>query len=121
MFNTTCLIGPTGILAKYRKTHPWIPWEVHASPHDLPGYAEEPFPVTDTEIGKLGAAICYDWLFPGGHPAAGAEGRGGPDPGFGLHGSLGNRSADGMVDARQSLSGLGEHVLRRGGQPGRDA
>jgi predicted amidohydrolase len=64
IFNTTCLIGPTGILAKYRKTHPWIPWEVHTSPHDLPGYAEDPFPVTDTDIGRLGAAICYDWLFP---------------------------------------------------------
>jgi predicted amidohydrolase len=64
VFNTTCLIGPTGILAKYRKTHPWIPWEVHASPHDIPGCAGNPFPVTDTEIGKLGAAICYDWLFP---------------------------------------------------------
>jgi predicted amidohydrolase len=64
VFNTTCLIGPTGILAKYRKTHPWIPWEVHASPHDLPQYADDPFPVAETEIGRLGAAICYDWLFP---------------------------------------------------------
>lgn len=64
VFNTTCLIGPDGILAKYRKTHPWIPWEVHSSPHDIPGYDEPVFPVTDTEIGKLGTAICYDWLFP---------------------------------------------------------
>ncbi len=64
VFNTTCLIGPSGILARYRKTHPWIPWEVHASPHDFPDYAEDPFPVVDTEIGRLGAAICYDWLFP---------------------------------------------------------
>ncbi len=64
IFNTTCLIGPGGILAKYRKTHPWIPWEVHASPHDLPGYSTDPFPVVETELGKLGAAICYDWLFP---------------------------------------------------------
>ncbi|MEY3027291.1 MAG: hypothetical protein RLZZ238_2188 [Planctomycetota bacterium] len=64
VFNTTCLIGPDGILAKYRKVNPWIPWEVHASPHDLEGYAEEPFPVADTEIGKIGCAICYDWLFP---------------------------------------------------------
>jgi formamidase len=64
VFNTTCLIGPTGILAKYRKTHPWIPWEVHASPHDIAGYGEDPFPVVETEIGRLGAAICYDWLFP---------------------------------------------------------
>src|SRR6516164_1126582 len=63
-FNTTCLIGPDGLLTRYRKVHPWIPWEVHASPHDLPGYAEELFPVADTELGRLGVAICYDWLFP---------------------------------------------------------
>ncbi len=64
VFNTTCLIGPDGILAKYRKTHPWIPWEVHASPHDLPAYGADPFPVVETELGNLGVAICYDWLFP---------------------------------------------------------
>ncbi len=64
VFNTTCLIGPDGVLSKYRKTHPWIPWEVHASPHDIPGYSEEPFPVVETEIGVIGTAICYDWLFP---------------------------------------------------------
>lgn len=64
VFNTTCLIGPEGLLAKYRKVNPWIPWEVHASPHDIPDYPDDPFPVTDTEIGKLGVATCYDWLFP---------------------------------------------------------
>jgi len=64
VFNTSCLIGPDGILARYRKVNTWIPWEVHASPHDIPGYDQEPFPVTDTPIGRLGCAICYDWLFP---------------------------------------------------------
>ena len=64
VFNTTCLIGPTGILSKYRKVHPWIPWEVHTSPHDLPGYDQPLFPVVETDIGRLGVAICYDWLFP---------------------------------------------------------
>jgi predicted amidohydrolase len=64
VFNTTCLVGPDGVLAKYRKVNPWIPWEVHTSPHDLPDYGEPLFPVTETEIGRLGAAICYDWLFP---------------------------------------------------------
>jgi len=64
VFNTTCLIGPEGILTKYRKVNTWIPWEVHASPHDLDGYEDEVFPVADTPIGKLGVAICYDWLFP---------------------------------------------------------
>jgi predicted amidohydrolase len=64
VFNTTCLIGPDGILTRYRKVNPWIPWEVHKSPHDLEGYTDEMFPVADTPIGRLGVAICYDWLFP---------------------------------------------------------
>jgi predicted amidohydrolase len=64
VFNTTCLVGPAGILYKYRKVNPWIPYEVHASPHDLPGYDDPLFPVAETEIGRLGCAICYDWLFP---------------------------------------------------------
>ena len=64
VFNTTCLIGPNGIVSKYRKVHTWTPWEVHTSPHDLAGYDEPMFPVADTEIGKIGTAICYDWLFP---------------------------------------------------------
>src|SRR5688500_15984166 len=64
LFNTTCFIGPDGILAKYRKVNPWIPYEVHASPHDIPGYDEPLFPVVDTPIGRIGCAICYDWVFP---------------------------------------------------------
>ncbi|HKY20603.1 MAG TPA: nitrilase-related carbon-nitrogen hydrolase [Vicinamibacterales bacterium] len=64
VFNTTCLVGPDGILTRYRKVNPWIPYEVHASPHDLEGYDEPLFPVADTPIGRIGCAICYDWLFP---------------------------------------------------------
>ena len=64
VFNTTLLIGPQGILSKYRKVNPWIPWEVHTSPADLPDYDLRLFPVVETEIGNLGVAICYDWLFP---------------------------------------------------------
>jgi predicted amidohydrolase len=64
VFNTTCLIGPEGLRYKYRKVHPWIPWEVHASPHDIPGYTEPMFPVAETDVGVIGCAICYDWLFP---------------------------------------------------------
>jgi len=64
VFNTTMLIGPNGVLSRYRKVNPWIPWELHASPHDIENYNEQPFPVVDTELGKLGVAICYDWLFP---------------------------------------------------------
>jgi predicted amidohydrolase len=66
VFNATMLIGPNGVLSKYRKVNPWIPWELHASPHDLiaSGYKDDPFPVAKTGIGNLGVAICYDWLFP---------------------------------------------------------
>ena len=64
VFNTTCLIGPEGIVLKYRKVHTWIPWEVHTSPHDLKDYDLPLFPVAETEIGTIGTAICYDWLFP---------------------------------------------------------
>jgi len=77
VFNTTCLIGPDGLLSRYRKVNPWIPWELHTSPADLKDYAEPLFPVVETEIGRLGAAICYDWLFPEATRAlalAGAEG-----------------------------------------------
>lgn len=64
VFNTTVLVGPSGVLLKYRKVNPWIPWEVHTSPHDIKDYPRELFPVADTELGRLGVAICYDWLFP---------------------------------------------------------
>ncbi len=64
VFNTTCLIGPSGILYKYRKVNTWIPYEVHTSPHDLPDYDEPLFPVAETPIGRIGCATCYDWLFP---------------------------------------------------------
>jgi predicted amidohydrolase len=37
---------------------------VHTSPHDIPDYDEPLFPVADTPIGRIGCAICYDWLFP---------------------------------------------------------
>lgn len=64
VFNTTLAVGEGRTLLRYRKVHPWIPWEVHASPHDLEGYDEPLFPVADTPMGKIGVATCYDWLFP---------------------------------------------------------
>ncbi len=63
VFNTTVLMGPDGIELTYRKLNPWIPWEIHASPHDLDP-AGDHLPVAHTEIGSIGVAICYDWLFP---------------------------------------------------------
>src|ERR1041384_5038546 len=64
VFNTTCLIGPEVLLYKYRRVTTWTLNEVPSSPHDLKAYDEPLFPVADTPIGRIGCAICYDWLFP---------------------------------------------------------
>ena len=120
VFNTTCLIGPEGILYKYRKVNPWIPYEVHASPHDLPGYDEPLFPVADTPIGRIGCAICYDWLFPEALRQLAANGAEVLSPRVGLHGPVGRHRADGLVDGRQPLPRAREHRLRGRRQPGRE-
>jgi len=59
-YNTAVLIGPDGIVGKYRKIHPWYPSEdeIPVEPGDL-GY-----PVFTTNIGKIGMMICYDSWFP---------------------------------------------------------
>jgi len=64
-FNCTAVIGPEGVLTKYRKVNPLIPVDTCTSPADLlPEYEEELWPVAKTPIGNLGVAICYDWVFP---------------------------------------------------------
>lgn len=64
VFNTSVLVGPGGVLARYRKVNPLLPLEPCTSPHDIPGYPDEMFPVVSTSIGAIGLGICYDWLFP---------------------------------------------------------
>ena len=118
VFNTTCLIGPDGMLSKYRKVHPWTPWEVHTSPHDLPGYDEPIFPVAETEIGNIGTAICYDWLFPEAIRQLALAGAEVLVRSLRVHGSLGHVAANGLVDTGQPDAGRGEHGLRRGVESG---
>ena len=103
VFNTTCLIGPEGILYKYRKVNPWIPCEVHASPHDIPGYDEPLFPVADTPIGTHRLRDLLRLAVSRGDPPAGGQRRRGADPRLGLHGPVGRDRADGLVDGRQPL------------------
>lgn len=59
-YNAAVLIGPEGVIGKYRKNHPWYgaeaDWPVTAG--DL-GY-----PVFETAIGNIGMMICYDAWFP---------------------------------------------------------
>jgi predicted amidohydrolase len=56
MYNAVAVISPTGItVLHYRKTH------LIDEPFNTPG---NEFPVAKTEIGTLGALICYDRRFP---------------------------------------------------------
>ena len=58
-FNAAVLIGPEGLIGKYRKNHlPFLGVDRFLDRGD------EPFRVYETEIGKIGIHICYDCNFP---------------------------------------------------------
>lgn len=58
LFNSTVLVGPSGVLGRYRKTHTWgIDREIYVA-------GDLQFPVYDTPIGRIGMLICYDIWFP---------------------------------------------------------
>jgi len=59
LFNTAALVGPDGLIARYRKTHlPYLGVDRYLAAGDtLPG----PF---ETSAGRLGILICYDLRFP---------------------------------------------------------
>ncbi|GLY77326.1 nitrilase family protein [Actinoallomurus iriomotensis] len=58
LFDTAVLIGPDGLVGKYRKTHLWEREKLIFTPGDLG------FPVFDTRIGRIGLLICWDIWFP---------------------------------------------------------
>ena len=57
-FNSAVLIGPDGYIGTYRKTHLFFEEKKYFSPGDTG------FQVWDTDIGKIGIMICFDWFFP---------------------------------------------------------
>jgi 5-aminopentanamidase len=58
-YNTSVLMGPLGLIGKYRKLHlPFVGMDRFLSHGNLPLQA------FDTEIGKIGLGICYDLDFP---------------------------------------------------------
>lgn len=58
-FNTAALIGPEGLIGRYRKVHlPYLGIDRFLDPGD------EPFKVYQTDIGNIGIFICYDCNFP---------------------------------------------------------
>jgi predicted amidohydrolase len=58
LFDTAVLIGPEGLIGKYRKTHLWNREKLIFTAGDLG------FPVFDTRIGRIGLLICWDIWFP---------------------------------------------------------
>jgi predicted amidohydrolase len=58
LFDTAILIGPSGYIGKYRKTHLWNEEKLYFSPGDLG------FPVFETRIGRIGLLVCWDIWFP---------------------------------------------------------
>jgi len=58
-YNAAVLVGPEGVIGKYRKLHlPYLGVDRYASHGDLP---LQPF---ETPLGRIGMGICYDGVFP---------------------------------------------------------
>ena len=58
-FNAAVLVGPEGVVGKYRKNHlPFLGIDRFVDPGD------KPFQVQETPIGNIGMHICYDCNFP---------------------------------------------------------
>ncbi len=58
-YNASVLVGPGGLIGKYRKLHlPYLGVDRFVTPGDLPPR------VFDTPLGRIGLAICYDLDFP---------------------------------------------------------
>src|SRR5215207_7513659 len=58
LYNSAVVIGPDGLIGRYRKAHLWADEALFFTSGDLG------FPVFDTPIGRIGCHICYDCWFP---------------------------------------------------------
>ena len=57
-FNSAIITGPEGFMGVYRKTHLFFEEKFFFLPGDTG------FRVWDTNIGRIGIMICFDWFFP---------------------------------------------------------
>ena len=58
VYNSAAIIGPSGLLAVYRKAHLWDREKLCFEPG-----GEAP-PIVPTPFGRIGLAVCYDLYFP---------------------------------------------------------
>jgi predicted amidohydrolase len=58
LYNSAVIIGPDGLIGRYRKAHLWGDEALFFTPGNLG------FPVFDTLLGRIGCHICYDCWFP---------------------------------------------------------
>lgn len=58
LYNAAVVIGPSGLVGKFRKNHLWGEENLFFEPGNLG------FPVFKTPIGRIGTFICYDGWFP---------------------------------------------------------
>ena len=58
LYNSAVIIGPEGLIGRYRKVHLWGDEALYFTPGNLG------FPVFKTRIGTIGCQICYDCWFP---------------------------------------------------------
>jgi predicted amidohydrolase len=69
VYNTVAMVGPSGLIASYRKIH--LPF-LGVDRFTLPG--DRPFAVVDTSVARIGLNICYDSSFPEAARALAIEG-----------------------------------------------
>lgn len=58
LYDTAVLIGPDGVIGRYRKAHLWNREKLFFEPGD------DGFPVFETRLGRIGLLICWDIWFP---------------------------------------------------------
>lgn len=61
LYNTAALLGPTGLIGKYRKLYLPTHSVFEEKRYFRPGYQA---PMFKTDIGNLGLTVCYDVFFP---------------------------------------------------------
>jgi predicted amidohydrolase len=58
LYNSALLVGPGGIVGKYRKIHLYNRENLFFAPGNLG------FPVFDLPFGRIGMMVCFDWIYP---------------------------------------------------------